>query len=227
MTIAMIRIVLPDTGPLITLAKLDLLDALLIFKPNVRIVLTDYVEFEATRRHNEFPDARAIHEFIARNYGRIEIERTGLGEVYKQQELLRERLASSPELAKQLGMTLSAPQDLGEATIVQYVRNLAGRPPGPPVLILAEDDYFLRELAPLPGNVHVVSTRRFLQKLPQIAELQRNPVLWDRVARFREGSDKAPLVDCKASKIDTDWESAIDPQAAAAVVRNARRHRPS
>ena len=39
-----VRVVVPDTGPLITLAKLHLLDALLVFKENVRIVLTDYVE---------------------------------------------------------------------------------------------------------------------------------------------------------------------------------------
>ena len=61
---SIVRVVVPDTGPLITLAKLHLLDALLVFKENVRIVLTDYVEFEATRRRHELADAMAIHKFM-------------------------------------------------------------------------------------------------------------------------------------------------------------------
>ena len=177
---------MPDTGPLITLAKLDLLDTLLAFKEDVRIVLTDYVEFEATRRRNEFPDAMAIHQFIVRNFGRIEIEETGLGKNYKKLFMLKERLAEDPELSRQLGVDPGPPDDPGEMTIVQYVRDLIGHPPGTPVLILAEDDYFLRELSPLPGNAHVVSTRAFLGAFPRIAQLKAKPALWDAVAKFRD-----------------------------------------
>ena len=181
-----VRIVVPDTGPLITLAKLDLLDTLLAFKADVRIVLTDYVEFEATRRRNEFPDAMAIHQFIVRNFGRIEIEETGLGKNYKSLFMLKERLADDPELSKQLGVDLGPPHDPGEMSIVQYVRELIGHPPGIPVLILAEDDYFLRELSPLPGNAHVVSARAFLDAFPRIAQLKIKPALWDAVAKFND-----------------------------------------
>jgi len=215
-----IRIVIPDTGPLITLAKLGLLDTLLTFKSDVRIVLTDYVEFEATRRRNEFPDAMAIHQFITNNYGRIEIEETGLGKSYKKLFLIKERLAADPELAKQLGVDIAPPDDPGEMTIIQYVRDLIGRPPGTPALIIAEDDYFLREVSPIPGNAHVVSTRAFLNALPRIANLNGTPALWDAVAKFRDGSNEAQIVDRAAQKIDTTWEDA------GAVVRLARRRKP-
>ena len=44
-----IRIVLPDTGPLITLAHANALEVLLAFDAQqVQLVVTDMVEFEAT-----------------------------------------------------------------------------------------------------------------------------------------------------------------------------------
>ena len=182
-----VRIVVPDTGPLITLAKLHLLDALLVFKEDVRIVLTDYVEFEASRRRHELADAMAIHKFMIANAGRIEIEETGLGKNYKKLFMVKERLAKDPELERQIGVDLTTPEDPGEMTIVQYIRDLIARPPGTPELIMAEDDYFLREVSPLPGNAHVVSTRAFLNALPRIAQLKAKPELWDAVSKFREG----------------------------------------
>ena len=172
-----IRIVVPDTGPLITLAKLNALDALLVFKADVRIVITDYVAFESTRRRSDFPDARAIHAFLRDNAGRIEIEATTGGANYMQLVKLHEQLASKPSLAAQLGVDLTPPSDPGEMTIIEYVRGLVDKPPGTPALIIAEDDYLLRDVAPLPGNAHVISTRAFLDALPLIAGLSAKPKL--------------------------------------------------
>jgi len=218
-----VRIVVPDAGPLITLAKLGLLEALLVFKEDVRIVLTDYVEFEITRRRHELDDAMRIHKFIVANAGRIEIEETGLGKSYKKLFTVKERLAKDPELAQQLGVDLEMPEDPGEMTIIQYIRDLIARPPGTPVLIMAEDDYFLREVSPVPGNAHVVSTRAFLNALPRIANLKDKPALWNAVAKFRAASEHAAVVDRPAQKIDTTWEDAIDGDSAASIVRAARR----
>lgn len=219
-----IRLVVPDTGPLITLAKLGALDALLVFEDRVRIVLTDYVEFESTRRHQEFPDALAIHTFLRDNAGRVEIERTGIGSNYKKLVLLKEQLAQSPELAAQLGVDLRVElDDPGELSIVQYIRDLIDRPPGTPVLILAEDDYFLRPLSPLPGNAHVVSTRAFLNALPRLAALKERPTLWSAVARWREAAESAGIVDRPAARLATTWENTVHPDRAAEVVRALRR----
>lgn len=72
-----IKTVLPDTGPLITLAHADALDALLVFDPDrVQLVLTDMVEFEATRRRSTHEDAQRIADFIIKHAGRIAIEPT-------------------------------------------------------------------------------------------------------------------------------------------------------
>ena len=221
-----IRVVVPDTGPLITLAKLGALEALLVFKPGVRIVVTDYVTFEATRRRDELPDAKAIHNFLRDNAGRIEVEKTGYGQNYLQLMRLHETFAANPALAAQMGVDLTPPQDPGEKTVIEYVRDLVGKPPGTPALILAEDDSLLRELSPLPGNAHMLSTRAFLEALPQIAGLANNPGLWELVGRFREDHESAATVDRSAAKIATTWKDAVVPAEAGAVVRAARKHRP-
>ena len=40
-----IEIIIVDAGPLISLARADALELLLIFKDEVRLVITDFVEF--------------------------------------------------------------------------------------------------------------------------------------------------------------------------------------
>lgn len=45
-----IQVVLPDAGPLISLALGNALDLLLLASNDVRLVLTDVVEFETTHR---------------------------------------------------------------------------------------------------------------------------------------------------------------------------------
>lgn len=69
------QIVIPDTGPLIALAKLGCLDALLMFDKDANIVLTDDVEFEVARRRNDSADAMTIHRLIVDNRGRNDIQK--------------------------------------------------------------------------------------------------------------------------------------------------------
>ena len=47
-----IEIVIADAGPLISLARADALETLLVFKDNVSLVITDFVEFEVTRHRD-------------------------------------------------------------------------------------------------------------------------------------------------------------------------------
>ena len=44
-----IRVVLPDSGPLISLARASALDLLLTFREGIRIVLTDVVVYHARK----------------------------------------------------------------------------------------------------------------------------------------------------------------------------------
>ena len=52
-----INVVIPDAGPLISLAKGGHLDLLLLFSPEVRILIADVVDHEVTRFADKYPDA--------------------------------------------------------------------------------------------------------------------------------------------------------------------------
>jgi hypothetical protein len=155
------KVVVADSVPLIALARLGALDSL--FRDDTQVVVTDYAEFEATRRHAEDPDAAAVLDFLSRNSGRVEIERTEIGESYKTMFMLAERLAKDPQLAAELGLDAKRPADPGDMSIVDYIRSLGATEP---VLMIVDDDYFLREILPLPENIQVVSTSAFINDRP-------------------------------------------------------------
>lgn len=149
------KVVVADPRPLLTLAKLGALDSLFALREDAQVVVTDYAEFESTRRHAENPESAEIPDFLSQNSARIEIESTGLGESYKAMFLLTERLANEPALAAELGLDVKFPDDPGDMSIIQYVRNSGSTEP---VLMLVDDDYFRREISPLSAHIQVVST---------------------------------------------------------------------
>ena len=74
-----IRIFIPDAGPLISLAMGDALDLLLLMSEDVRVILTDVVNYEATHRSDDLDDAKILKDFLHVNADRIEIESTFFG----------------------------------------------------------------------------------------------------------------------------------------------------
>ena len=65
-----IRLVVPDSGVLISFAESDLLDLLTVFHPHVDLVITDVVEYEVTHRI-DIENAQRIRAFLSKNEGRI------------------------------------------------------------------------------------------------------------------------------------------------------------
>lgn len=215
-----IRIVIPDAGPLISLAMVDALDLLLIFKDQVRVVITDFVEFEVIRFRGDRIDAQRISDFIARNAGVIEIQPTQFGqsmiEVFRMKQRFDED-ALFRDAMKSAGIVPSAlPKDSGELSIVSFINHLIQDPPGPPVLILAEDDFFLRAGAATPGNAHVLSTRGFLETLQQLKKIASANDIWSDMQKVRPTVNEK-IVDQAAPKIKTSWSSTVDDQKAAVV----------
>ena len=77
-----IKIVLPDTGPLITLAQANALEVLLVFDPEqVQLVVTDMVEFEAARHRSAREDAQRIAGFVEKHAGWIVVQKTAFGQM--------------------------------------------------------------------------------------------------------------------------------------------------
>jgi hypothetical protein len=129
-----IRVVLPDTGPLISLALGESLDLLLAVASDMRLVLTDVVEFEATHRADDLPDAQAIRAFLRSHADRIEVMPTTIGSI---------ALADLQRKAE-AGLPAALPKDLGELSITNFVMSLRTANPGDPMLVIIADGLALK-----------------------------------------------------------------------------------
>jgi hypothetical protein len=196
-----IQIVLPDTGPLISLALGSALDLLLLVAADVRIVLTDVVEFEATRRSEEFPDARAIRTFLQANADRVEIMPTTIGTM---------ALGDLKRRAKS-GEHVALPRDLGELSITNFVISLRTANPGEPMLVLVEDDWFASTSYAVPGNVHLLSTSAWLDGLEQLALIPSAAEVRTRIQAARPNFRSDLILDQEAQKVEggTEWRSKV------------------
>ena len=203
-----IRIVLPDTGPLITLAHANALELLLAFDAEqVQLVITDMVEFEATRHRSTHEDAQRIADFVEKHAGRIVIEKTAFGQMALSAARLYERYAESQQLREFYSASnMLAPAPLapnsGELSINGYVSELIGQPPGPPCLIIAEDDFFLRSTpGALPGNAHIISTATFLAKLEELNPKLKARDILDAAKHYKGRNPNRAEVDSPAAKV--------------------------
>lgn len=214
-----IKIVLPDTGPLITLAHANALEVLLAFDPEqVQIVVTDMVEFEATRRRSTHVDAQRIADFVAKHAGRIVIEKTNFGQMAISAAHQYERYTESQEVRDfYAARNMLAPSPLapnsGELSINSYVTQLIGQPPGPPCLVIAEDDFFLRSTpGALPGNAHIISTATLLAKLEELNPKLKARDILDAAKHYKGRDPNRAEVDLQAAKTKSGstWSATVN-----------------
>lgn len=164
-----IELVIPDAGPLISLSKANALDLLLVFKDEVKVVVTDYVQFEVTRAAEVHKDAPHLQQFFEKNAERIKVAKTDIGDLYierykryqkyKNDSTYRDTLERLGEIPPKI------PGDLGEASILAFVGSMQAGGPSTPTLILAEDSTLLNRSIGFPNNSAIMSTRSFLDLL--------------------------------------------------------------
>ena len=143
---------LPDAGPLITLAYADALD--LLFKPGWPIMLVDMVLHEVTR--NQTPTSEKLAQWAAS--GRVSVRTTRTFQHYRQ------TLAANPAAARTA--------NLGELAIQETINDFALEAfnPGQPQqtsVFLFEDHKIARASFLLPDNCRKISTRAYLLFLEQ------------------------------------------------------------
>ncbi len=194
-----IRVLIPDTGPLISLAVGDALDLLLAVSDDVRIVITDVVEFEATHRAQAYIDGAAINAFLHANAPRVEVMPTTVGQL---------ALADARRRAE-AGEALTLPKDLGELSITNFVISLRTANPGDPMLVLTEDDWFAANTYALPGNVHLLSTAAFLDGLEAAGRIPSAAVVRAQIQAARPHFKMDWVLDRPAEKIATEWRSRV------------------
>lgn len=161
-----VALVIPDSGPLISLGRADRLDLLLLL--DVPIYLVDQVVFEAThsRRHD---DAERIGAFIEGNPKRVRVAATFVGTAAA---AARKR---SPKIRQ---------RGLGEAAVAElYSRIDEFIDPDEPILVLFEDSDVRRITALVRGNVHLLSTWGLLLGMEEVGLLDSAEDLWQAMHR--------------------------------------------
>jgi hypothetical protein len=155
-------LLLPDAGPLITLAYADALDVL--FKPGWSVQIVDMVLHEVTR--NKTPTSQAIAAWVKAN--KLQVVPT------KTHQHFRRTQASSTATPRK--------SNLGEFAIQEAMNDFALLSPPPTGVFLFEDHNIARTSFLLPDNCRKVSTRAFLIFLEQkgwlesAATVERNTV---------------------------------------------------
>jgi hypothetical protein len=156
-------LLLPDAGPLITLAYADSLD--LLFKPDWAVQIVDMVLLEVTR--NKTPTSDAIAKWIKKNQLHIVPTKT--------QQHYRRIRASNPAILNK--------SNLGELAIQEAMNDFALLDPAPNGIFLFEDHKIARSSFLLPDNCRKVSTRSFLIFIEQngwlesAADIERKAIL--------------------------------------------------
>lgn len=154
---------LPDAGPLITLAYADALDVL--FKPGWSVELVDMVLHEVTR--NQTPTSERIAAWAREN--KLPVLSTKTYRYHQQR-------ASSGEM-------LQKKSNLGELAIQEAMNDFALTIPPRTGVFLFEDHKIARASFLLPDNCRKVTTRAFLIFLEQrgwlesAAEIERRAIL--------------------------------------------------
>lgn len=147
-----IRLVIADSGVLISLAHGQLLDALFSFSDDVRLTITDVVQFETTKR-TDLVDATRIRQFLEKNADRIRVDATGFHK-------LIEQALENP--------AIELPKNIGEISVYGYINDIRQDEPGIPVLVLFEDEWFLKNQYARPRNTHLLSLAAFLKFLEKV-----------------------------------------------------------
>ena len=143
----MTMLLIPDAGPLFSLAAADLLNVLAHF----RLGLTDVVKQETIDR-GKSPlaslEAQRLLAFYKANKANLEIFKTQVGHDLQQ---MRRKYPDR-----------KAPANVGELSIQSLLIHLQMQDPGETPVVLFEDAWFLRNAAALAKPCIVLSTQAFL-----------------------------------------------------------------
>jgi hypothetical protein len=143
----MSRLVIPDAGPLFSLAAGDLLDLLSHF----RVGITDMVKEETIDRGliaGASIEAKRILAYYNANAAQIEIFDTQVGATIK--------------AARAVNPAYKTPKNIGELSIQSMLIDLQLMSSGNPPVVLFEDSWFLNNAAGLAKPCILISTQAFL-----------------------------------------------------------------
>jgi hypothetical protein len=141
-------VLLPDAGPLITLAYADALDVL--FKPGWRVALVDMVLHEVTR--HQTPTSDKLAKWVNRH--QLTVLATQTCAQYRQE-------------MTQPGVSPQRKANLGELAVQETINQFVLQQPPQTAVFLFEDHRIAKASFFLPEPCQKISTRAFLMFLEQ------------------------------------------------------------
>jgi hypothetical protein len=152
----MLRLVIPDTGPLISLGLIDRLD--LIDRFECAVLVTDMVRYELERGGEKAADKPAVDRWFAHGGNRIQSVETTYGLMYK---------ALPVEVQRRIRLTT----DAGENSIREFSDHLRSTLPADDhVLILFEDEGVKKK--DFGPKAHLIHTFAFLVALENMKVIE-------------------------------------------------------
>lgn len=192
-----VDLILPDAGPLISLAHADRLELLRVFgRP---VVVLDVVERECLKRPDS-PDHARLRAWFAHGHNQFRRAETPFLTLYED-ALARELSGAEP----------AATRGFGDATLAWFVKNIERVvEPGVVPLILTEDKDFSVEMR--GGRAHVLSTRSWLAGLANVGAIpDAASVIAEIGSHGRALSHLATDVAGQAGGAVTDWIGFVRP----------------
>jgi len=162
-------LLIPDAGPLFSLAAADLLPVLL----KAQLVVTDVVKqetFDRGRLPGASPEAIALHAFFARHAKQIRIQDTAVGSLFR--------------VAQRADPKVKLP-NAGELSIQSFLISLRSAAPDVRALVLFEDAWFVRTAMALPPNCTLISTSAFLLNLERTGVIESASAAERRIRELR------------------------------------------
>jgi hypothetical protein len=173
----MIRLVIPDSGPLISLARIGRLD--LIDRFRCPILITDVVEMELLDAPADGPDVPFFQEWLGNKGNRIQIVETTYGQLLRQN---RELLALLPAEQQSAQKRRFKVKNAGELSIREFsdeVRNTLSDQDS--VLVLFEDRK-VRKLS-FGEHVHMMSSWSLAKAVENLGLISSAEELFDEIER--------------------------------------------
>ena len=163
MTGKRVSLLVPDTGPLITLAAAESLDYLLY--PNVPLVIPDAVFYEATRDSAKL-GAQSIIDWVKENHAHIEIAATTTYAIF--------------DLARTVDPTIKQ-KNLGEQAAIELIEENSRLSDHEMAILLCEETYLMRRLTVRdPDKIIEISTMDFLKMLEGEQRIQSADAVFER-----------------------------------------------
>lgn len=184
-----VRLMVTDTGPLITLAAADSLDYLLY--PDMPVYVPDAVVYEATIKSDAL-GAQAIADWLGRHIEAVHVVVT---------QAFSDHLAAVNAGARQ------RTPDLGERAAIEAIRNSLALDADERALLLTEDDYVIRGTYVVSvedrGRTIMVTTHDFLEGLEKAGLINSAEEVYRRAENAgRFASRKRVLASQHRSAVD-------------------------